>query len=101
MSRSTCFVLGIIVGAGGLFVCENYYIVQGKESVQVVRKIAPRLDFPYRDVREYSIEDWRKDPALALAIIKSDKEELLVDSGVDQIQQQVDSWLRSLGIEAP
>ncbi|RMF41591.1 MAG: hypothetical protein D6753_09325 [Planctomycetota bacterium] len=101
MSRPTCFLLGIAVGAAGLYISENYYVVKGKETVHVVRKIAPRLDFPYRDIREYSVEDWRQDPALALAILKSGKEDLLVDSGVAQIQQQVNAWLQSLGIDSP
>ncbi|GIW99252.1 MAG: hypothetical protein KatS3mg111_2585 [Pirellulaceae bacterium] len=99
MSRISAFVLGVLVGAVGLYVSENYYIVRGQESFHVVRKVAPRLDIPYRDIRSYTMEDWQKEPAVALAIIQSGKQELIVDSGVEQLERQVQNWLQSLGVQ--
>ncbi len=97
MNRITAFLLGVVVGAGGLFVSENYYIVRGKEQVHLVPKVAAKLEFPYRDIRSYTAEDWGNNPSLALAIVKAEKQDLLVESGLDSMRNHFDSLLRSLG----
>ncbi|MEZ6136753.1 MAG: hypothetical protein R3C53_17800 [Pirellulaceae bacterium] len=97
MNRLSTFLLGIIVGAGGLFISENYYVVRGKEAVHLVPKVAAKLEIPYRDVRNYSVDDWKNNPSLALAIVKSKKQDLLVESGLSNMQSQFEGLLRSFG----
>lgn len=97
MNRLTTFFLGMIVGALGLYVSENFYVVRSKESVHLIPKVAAKLELPYRDIREYTVEDWRNNPSLALAIVKSKKENLMVESGLSGMQQQFEGLLRSLG----
>jgi hypothetical protein len=96
MGRIGTFILGIIVGAAGVVVSENYYIVRSQESVHLVPKIAARLEFPYRDIRNYTYDDWQNDQALALAIMKSQKQDLMVETGLNQMQHQFDSLLKDL-----
>jgi hypothetical protein len=96
MSRLSTFVLGVITGAAGIIVAENYYIVRSEESYHIVPKIAARLEFPYRDIRNYTYEDWQNNQSLALAIVKSQKQDLLMETGLNQMQQQFDSLLKSL-----
>ena len=97
MNRLTSFFLGLVVGAVGLYVSENYYIVRSKESVHLVPKVAGKLEVPYRDIRSYTMDDWQKNSSLALAIVNSKKEDLLVESGLENMQQQFEGLLRSLG----
>ena len=97
MNRISTFLLGVITGAGGLFVSENYYIVRGKEQVHLVPKVAAKLEFPYRDIRNFTPQDWGNNPSLALAIVKAEKQDLLVESGLDNMRNHFDSLLRSLG----
>lgn len=96
MSRLSTFLLGVVVGAAGIIVAENYYVVRSQESFHIVPKIASRLEFPYRDIRNYSFEDWQNNQSLALAIIKSQKQELLLETGLNRMQQQFDSLLKNL-----
>lgn len=96
MNRFTTFLLGVLVGALGLFVSENYYVVRSKESVHLIPKVASKFELPYRDIRSYTIEDWRNNPSLGLAIVKSKKENLLVESGLSGMQQQFEGLLKSL-----
>lgn len=96
MNRLTTFLLGVVVGVAGLFVSENYYIIRSDESLHVVRKVASKLEFPYRDIRQYTVEDWQNQPSLALAIVKSEKQQLLVDSGLSDMQRQLEGFLESL-----
>lgn len=96
MSRLTSFLLGIVVGAAGLFISENYYVVRSMEGVHLVPKVAAKLEFPYRDIRQYTVEDWKKNVSLGAAIVKADKSELMVDS-LTSVRHNFESMLKSLG----
>jgi hypothetical protein len=96
MSRLSTFVLGVFTGAVGIVVAENYYVVRSQESYHLVPKIAAKLEIPYRDIRNYSYEDWQSNQSLALAIIKSQKQDLMMETGLNRMQQQFDSLLKTL-----
>lgn len=96
MSRLSSFVLGVIAGAAGIVVAENFYVVRSNNSFHLVPKVAARLEIPYRDIRGFTLQDWQNNQALALAIIKSQKQDLLTESGLSSMQRQFDSLLRSL-----
>ncbi len=95
MNRLSTFILGVVVGAGGLFVSENYYIVRGKDALYLVRKMAAKLEIPYHDVRNFTVDDWNNNPALGLAIVKSKKHHLLTESGLTELQNKFESLLNS------
>lgn len=97
MNRITTFLLGIITGAVGLYVSENYYIVRSKDAVHLVPKVAAKLEFPYRDIRNYSVEDWQANPSVGLAIVSAKKQDLLLDSGINGLQSQFEGLLQSIG----
>jgi len=96
MSRLSSFILGIVVGAAGLYISENYYVVRSTESVHLVPKVAAKLEFPYRDIRQYTVEDWKQNASLGMAIVKADKADLMVDS-LTSVRHNFDSILKSLG----
>lgn len=97
MNRLTTFLIGVVVGALGLFASENYYVVRSNEAFHFIPKVAAKLEIPYRDIRSYTVDDWKNNPSLALAIVKSEKEDLLVESGLSGMQQQFQGLLQSLG----
>lgn len=96
MNRFTTFLLGILVGAAGLYTSENYYIVRANEGVHVVPKIAAKLEFPYRDIRNYTQEQWEQNVSLGAAIIKSQNQDLMVDS-LSSVRNNFDAMLKSIG----
>ncbi|MBX3420333.1 MAG: hypothetical protein KF752_02135 [Pirellulaceae bacterium] len=97
MSRLSTFLFGVIVGAVGIVVSENYYVVRSNESFHLVPKIAAKLEIPYRDIRSFNVQDWQENQSLALAIIKSQKQDLMVETGLNNMQRQFESMLRNLG----
>lgn len=97
MPRLSSFLLGVVVGAIGLYTSENYYVVRSKETVNLVPKVAAKLEIPYYDIRKFTTDDWRTHPSLALAIVRSKKEGLLAESGLSGMQSQLEGFLRSLG----
>lgn len=96
MNRLSSFVLGIVVGAVGIVVSENYYVVRSNETFHLVPKVAARLEMPYRDIRGFTMQDWQNNQPLALAIIKSQKQDLMVETGLTNMQKQLEGVLRSL-----
>ena len=96
MSRLTSFLFGVVVGAVGIVVAENYYVVRSNDSFHLVPKIAARLEMPYRDIRGFTVQDWDANKPLALAIIKSQKQDLLVESGLSNVQRQFESLLNTI-----
>lgn len=95
MNRLTIFFLGMVTGAIALYTSENYYIVRGTEGVHIVPKIAGKIEFPYRDIRDYTVEDWQNNVSLGAAIVKAQKSELMVDS-LKSVRPNFDSILKSL-----
>lgn len=96
MSRLSTFLFGVVVGAVGVVVSENYYIVRSQESFHLVPKVAARLEMPYRDIRQFTVEDWQDNQSLALAIIKSQKQDLMAETGLSNMQRQFESMLEAL-----
>ncbi len=96
MNRLTSFILGVIAGATGLFLSENYYIVRSTDSFHLVPKVAAKLEFPYRDIRQYTVEDWKNNVSLGTAIVKTQNTDLMVDS-LTSVRHNFESMLQSLG----
>lgn len=97
MNRLTIFLAGVVVGAAGLYTCENFYVVRSSESFHLIPKIAGKLEIPYRDIRNYQMEDWQRETSLALSIYRSQKQELITESGVSAMQAQLQNLLDSFG----
>ncbi len=96
MNRLSSFVLGMVVGAAALYTSENYYIVRGQDGVHVVPKIAGKIEFPYRDIRNFTVADWQNNVSLGAAIVNSNKSELMNDS-LTNVRGNFESLLDSLG----
>ena len=100
MTRMSAFVFGLFIGAAGYFVAENFYVVRSNESIHFVRKVAAKMESPYRDIRNYTVADWQNDPALALALVKSRGKALAPmtepESSPSQFQGPLQDFLSSL-----
>lgn len=77
MSR---FFAGMFCGALLLYVVMHYHVVRGNSGVVLVPKISNNLSGIYTDVREFSLQDWKRNKPLAAAIMRSNQSELLQDS---------------------
>ncbi len=96
MKRFGPFLLGLIVGASVMFLAMNYHVVRSKEGLHLIPKIAAKFDQPYVDIRNFTLEDWNRHQALALAIVKSKDSNLLKDSAFDQFRQSTQSLLKKI-----
>lgn len=93
MNRFTSFLAGMVVGATGLFVSMNYYVVRASDGTHFVPKIAAKIEFPYYDIRNYDLQDWQNHQALALALVKAKKSDVLQGSSFDSFRRQAEDLL--------
>lgn len=97
MKRLTSFFAGMFVGAVGLYVMMSYHLVRASDGFHFVPKIAAKLDQPYYDIRQYTLQDWQTHQPLMLAILKANKGNLVQDSSLDgfkrSAQGMLDQWI--------
>ncbi len=80
MSRFSSFFAGFFTGVVTLYLCMHFVVVRASDGFHFIPKLAPKLESPYVDIRTFKLEDWQKNQSLALAIMKSNKGNLMQDS---------------------
>ena len=98
MNRLNSFLIGVVVGAVGLYCATTYHIVQANDGLHMVPKISSGLGDAYVDIREFDAAQWNEHKNVAVALVNADKEELLGESGVWDLRQTAHNALESLGL---
>jgi hypothetical protein len=93
MKRFTSFFAGVVVGAIGLYLVMSYHIVRANDGIHLVPKIAAKLDQPYYDIRNYTIQDWQQNQSLALALLKANKGDVMKDASLDGFKRSAQNLL--------
>ena len=93
MDRFGNFIIGVLAGMVGLFFLMHYTVIRAHDGFHVVTKIAPRLEIPFEDIREYNLAQWQKKQPLALAIIRAKKGHLFHDPSLLAFRAHVQSVL--------
>lgn len=96
MKKVGVFFFGVMVGAVCMFLSMNYHVVRSKEGFHLIPKLAAKFEQPYVDIRAFTLDDWNRHQALALAIVKSKQNNLLTDSALDQFRQSTQSLLKKI-----
>ncbi len=96
MSRFSSFVLGIFIGAAGLYVAMQYHVVRANDGFHMIPKLAAKLENPYVDIRKFTLEEWQKRQPLALAIMKANQGNLMQDSALGGFKQAAQKTLEQL-----
>jgi len=96
MGRVFTFLLGMIVGGVLMMGTLRYHIVRANDGLHLIPKSSARLTEPYVDIRGFSLADWEKHPALAMAIAQAGKGHLLQDAASETIRKKVDDMFDSL-----
>jgi len=79
MNRVESFIAGLVLGIAGLYGAMHYSIVRAQDGIHFIPKISARLEPPYVDIRDFTLDQWQKKQTLALSILKSKKGYLLED----------------------
>ena len=82
MNRVSSFALGLIVGVLGLYITMHVSLVRAKDGFHLVPKIAAKIEVPFTDIRNFTLENWQRKQSLAIAILKANKGHLLQDQSL-------------------
>ncbi len=93
MNRVSSFALGLIVGVLGLYITMHFSLVRARDGFHVIPKIAAKVDVPYTDIRDFTLENWLGKQSLALAILKANKGHLLQDQSLIGFRQSTQRTL--------
>ncbi|MFC1757401.1 hypothetical protein ACFL2H_01360 [Planctomycetota bacterium] len=80
------FLIGIVVGAVGMYVALIYHVVRAPDGFHLIEKTTATLSGCYADIREFKLEDWKANPDLAVAISASGKTHLLTENAIGNVQ---------------
>ena len=92
------FLLGVAVGAVGLYFAMTYHVVRAEDGVHTVPKVSNGLGDTYVDIREFGAGEWNEHKHVAVALINAEKGDLLQDSTLSNLQHTAQSALESLGL---
>ena len=93
MNRVSSFAFGLIVGVLGLYITMHFSLVRARDGFHVIPKIAAKVDVPYTDIRDFTLENWLGKQLLALAILKANKGHLLQDQSLIGFRQSTQRTL--------
>jgi hypothetical protein len=96
MSRVAIFIIGVLLGAGAMFVSLRYHVVRADDGLHLVPRASSELGMPYVDIREFGVADWNEHRELALDIVRADKGALLQSSTIDSLRQTMEGVMKSL-----
>jgi len=71
----------------------HFSLVRARDGFHVIPKIAAKLDVPYTDIRNFTLENWQRKQTLALAILKAHKSHLLQDQSLIGFRQSTQLML--------
>lgn len=93
MNRLSSFFFGFVAGAVSLYIVMTCYIVRASDGVHLVPKLAAKLEMPYVDIRNFTLQDWQKNQSLAMSIMKANKGDMMKDSTLDNFKRSTQNIL--------
>lgn len=80
MGKLKSFVIGSLLGAGGMYVGLQYHVLQADEGFLIVaRSPQQRIQDAYADVRDWDAATWSARPRLALAVTEQGRGDLIAE----------------------
>jgi len=90
------FLLGIIVGGGLMFCALTYHVVRAADGFHLVPKLQAGFGESYVDIRDFTVNDWTEHRALAAAIIRAGKEDVMAGSAEESFRSGVRESLHGI-----
>jgi hypothetical protein len=89
MGRLTTFVFGGVIGAVLVFGALKYHLVKAGDGYHLVPKTESSLEDAYVDIRSFGPEQWSQHQELMSALVKADKTNLIGETAVQRMGQNV------------
>lgn len=96
MSRIGSFLLGAAVGAAGVYGSLKYHVVRADDGLHAVPKLTAEFAETYVDIRTFDLAAWNEHRALAMALVKAERGDLLKQSADESLERSIRGALDSL-----
>ena len=95
MPRLSSFLAGVLIGGALVFMALKYHVVRAADGHHVIPKVTAEFGDAYVDIRQFGGADWEAHPALATAIVKAEKNDLMQDAAAANLRQSLDNVLKT------
>lgn len=92
MGRLYTLLLGIVIGFALCMVVYTYHVVHSREGLHLVKKVPPRLEQPYYDLREVRLAEL--DPNILEALRRANLQRLLGDELKHRVEQRLNEFIQ-------
>jgi len=96
MGKIFTFILGFVIGGICVFGGQKYHVVVANDGTYLIPKMNATFDDAYVDVRDFTPADWQQHPALAAAIIRDGKSQILQGTAIDSLGVGAERVLQAL-----
>src|SRR5262245_31436137 len=78
-------LLGIALGAGGMYVSFTYHVVRADDGLHLVPKVTAQLSDAYVDIRNFDLRAWDAHRPLAVALVKANQSQLVTQGAGESL----------------
>ena len=86
----------MITGAALMFMTLHYHVVNSDSGIHLVPKVDNTLADPYVDIRGFTTADWRRHPALAAAMIRGSRGDLITEQTAGDLRADLHATIDGL-----
>ena len=86
------FFLGFLVGGAVVYGSLHYHLVRANDVLHLVPKVTSTFSETYVDVRSFGIQEWSERAALAAAIQRAGKGEILQGAVTRPVHEAIDGF---------
>jgi hypothetical protein len=97
MRRLSTFITGMLAGAIVLYTALNFHVIRANDGMHLVPKVQSRLGETYVDIRTFRPRDWIDHPAVAEALVRADRQDLLQTAANDALRNGLEQLLPPAG----
>ena len=102
MGKLKSLVLGMLLGAGGMYAGLQYHVLHAEEGMLIVPRVPQqRIQDSYADIRKWDGGTWTARPRVALAVAEYGRSDLITDgvssSLLDDLRQSIAPLQEDLG----
>jgi hypothetical protein len=91
------FLLGFVIGGLTVLGALRYHVVRAEDGVHLVPKMGATLSETYVDIRNYTPQDWSNHPAVAAALVRDGKGNLVQGAAVESLWNSAEGMLKAMG----
>ncbi len=79
------FIIGFVCGGIFTFGLLRYHVLHADDGFHLIPKMGATVSEPYLDVRQFTAKDWSEHPAVAAAVVRAGRADLMKDAAVDSL----------------